>query len=358
MSEPNIVARTITELPPCALQFHPVDTSLIVIGTYKLEESTKTRHGTLDFYRYSDGQLSLVKSHATRDSSILDIKINVSNPWVITTAQSTGSIIVWQIDSESLDVVLKTQTQIVDDPEILVLSINFSVQDKSVLSATLSDGSIYVCRQEQDGSVKVLHNDLAMHEAEAWTSSFGTGDVLGSVLFSGGDDSVLMAHDLRAMDSGAIWKSRKIHDGGVTSILPYGALSTGGVKWTTGESPYQLLTGGYDDCLKSVELRMISDALSAYAPPRVVQQTNLGGGVWRLVPGPESTNGKLAVCCMYDGARIVDPKVAEMNSEEGFIVRSIKRGHESMVYGTDWSPDGKYVATCSFYDKAVQVWEA
>lgn len=55
----EVCARITTELPPCALQFHPVDKTLLVIGTYKLEEETRTRHGSLDFYRFSPESGSL-----------------------------------------------------------------------------------------------------------------------------------------------------------------------------------------------------------------------------------------------------------------------------------------------------------
>lgn len=60
MTDDNLVetarvsARVITDLPPCALQFHPVDTTLLLLGTYKLEETSKSRHGSLDFYRFLD----------------------------------------------------------------------------------------------------------------------------------------------------------------------------------------------------------------------------------------------------------------------------------------------------------------
>lgn len=365
MTDANIVARTITELPPCALQFHPVDTSLLVLGTYKLEEATKTRHGSIDFYRFdpakTDAPLKLVQSHPTPGSSILDIKISQADPWLFFTAQSTGSVIAWRIDPDTFAVTTRTESQIADNSEVLVLSINFQPQDGTVFSATLSDGSLSVCKVSDDGSIAVLKQALTAHGAEAWISAFGAGD-LGSTLFSGGDDSTLIAHDLRTLDtSGAVWQSRRLHSGGITSILPYGALSTAGVRaWTPTGSAHRLWTGGYDDCLKSIDLRMVGNELASYSPPRVRSEMNLGGGVWRLVPGgSDTTASRVVVCCMYDGGRIVEPfEEAQEVDEPAIVVKSIREGHTSMVYGADWSPDGRYVATCSFYDKAVQVWES
>lgn len=302
-------------------------------------------------------------SHLTPESSILDVKINAEDPWVITTAQSTGTVIVWRIDPDTLDVQSSTTTQIAEDPDELVLAVNFSPQDPQVFCATLTSGKIYVCRIQPSGDVVTEGFAGGVgwrigHLLEAWTSAFGSaGQELGSVLFTGGDDATLMAHDLRAMlstneeEPTNIWKARNIHDGGITSILPGGALSTTGNAWS-GSKPYHLWTGGYDDKLKSVDLRMVLGELSPHSLPRVADSMDLGGGVWRLIPGPEGTGNRVLACCMYAGARVLEPSDTLAKS-----VKTIVDGHESMVYGADWSADGRYAATCSFYDKAVQVWE-
>lgn len=202
------------------------------------------------------------------------------------------------------------------------------------------------------------------HSLEAWTSAFGS-DELGSVLFSGGDDATLMAHDLRVMlstsqdseyETSTIWKARKIHDGGITSILPGGSMSTTRNPWT-GIQAHHIWTGGYDDNLVCVDLRMLHGELSPYSMPKPVESMNLGGGVWRLIPGPKGTENKVVACCMYSGARVLQPNDLQLNEGLATSVKSIVEGHESMVYGADWSSDGKYISTCSFYDKAVQVWE-
>lgn len=294
----------------------------------------------------------------------MDVKINAQDPWVITTAQSTGCVIVWRVDPETLEIVSKKSSQITDDDEVLVLAINFSPQDPLLFSATLSSGDICVCRMQVSGDVIVEGRtggsfSQVGHTLEAWTSAFGSANhELGSVLFTGGDDATLMAHDLRVMlgtnedDTTTIWKARKIHDGGVTSILPNGTLSSTGNEWT-GAQRHQIWTGGYDDQLVAVDLRMVQSEHSPYSMPRAVESMNLGGGVWRLIPGPVGTENKVVACCMYGGARLLEPT--------GQLARSIKTivdGHESMVYGADWSADGQFVCTCSFYDKAVQIWRA
>lgn len=140
---------------------------------------------------------------------------------------------------------------------------------------------------------------------EAWISTFLYDS--DQVLFSGGDDSVLAAHDLRIAQldgSCTVWKTKRVHEAGIVSILSQRA--------TTQSSPYQLLTGGYDDNLKLVDLRTTPSMLFAAGstllpiPPRApFGEMNLGGGVWRLVPNPEDET-KILACCMYGGARILD----------------------------------------------------
>lgn len=82
---------------------------------------------------------------------------------------------------------------------------------------------------------------------------------------------------------------------------------------------------------------------------RPLVETELGGGVWRF-----KCNGELVLAaCMHRGFVIVriDGEVVEVVEEY--------LGHESLAYGADWyDDDGRsLVATCSFYDKAMHVWE-
>ena len=242
--------------------------------------------------------------------------------------------------TESLRLEKWTECQLFDE-DILVLSLSFSLDDSIMLSATLSSGQVALLKFTDSSLELIGVNDA--HSLEAWTSSFGYGQ-LGAVLFSGGDDAVLAAHDTRLMGMGAeqsmIWSSKRIHSAGVTSILPSSS------KWKS-RSPLELWTGGYDDHLKSIDLRLVDNTLQSYLLPKVKTEQDLGGGVWRLIPSPIGDDRVLA-CCMYGGARIVDT--------EGEVVRTFTKGHASMVYGGDWTADGKTVSTCSFYDNQLQVW--
>lgn len=121
-------------------------------------------------------------------------------------------------------------------------------------------------------------------------------------------------------------------------------------KWLS-TRPNELWTGSYDDNLRIFDLRNIDSdngpiLYQGLLPQEKVKQ-NLGGGVWRLIPEPNSD--RLLACCMYDGARIIEP------SADGFKVDAYFKGdHESMCYGGDWQ--GETMVTCLFYDGVVHQW--
>lgn len=70
--------------------------------------------------------------------------------------------------------------------------------------------------------------------------------------------------------------------------------------------------------------------------------------MWRL-----KWHGELVLAaCMHRGFVIV-----KIDGEEVEVVEEYVQ-HESLAYGADWyRGEGSWVATCSFYDKALHVWE-
>lgn len=243
--------------------------------------------------------------------------------------------------------VVQTQEYQLYDTDVLILSVAFSHTDPNLLSATLSTGEVSIVSLSNDKGMEVCGTTQAHSELEAWTSSFGSGS-LGNVIFSGGDDSALVAHDVRLFsddsNTSSIWR-RRLHEAGVTAILPSSE------KWMAND-PFCLWTGGYDDTLRSIDLRLTQDQpeLQSYLIPRNKADINLGGGVWRLLPSYNNDN-RVLVCCMYGGARIVNPTTDDFVN----VDRSLTAGHDSMVYGGDWITS-QDVVTCSFYDKQLQKW--
>lgn len=332
MKTASRIGKTITELPPCCLRIHPKDSSIVFMGTYMLEKESGLRHGTVDVYRIEKGELHKLNSYVTL--AVLDIKISPSDPNLLVLAHSTGNIIVWKYDDHKL--VQSSNLQLFDDL-LLVTSVFFSPNNSNELLATLTTGEAAL--------IDLTTADFTMldtaHSLECWTGAFGEAGPAQNVVFTGGDDGKLIAHDLRTQDK--IWETlHRHHDAGVVLVLCPGS-------WNS-ENPNTLWTGSYDDCLRVFDLRHLDDngpKLYSGLLPQEIHKQNLGGGVWRLIPGPQ---GKVLTCCMYDGARIIE------TSNEPQASLYFKGDHESMCYGGDWSPDGDFVVTCSFYDNVVQVW--
>lgn len=322
-----------TRLPPCCLRIHPVDPSLVAIGTYKLEEESGLRHGSLDTYRIDDSGLDKMATNVT-SLAVLDLKFSPFDPLVLVLGHADGSIAVWSFNQTPK---LIQKIQILDENS-LVTSVFFSPVDKNSLLVTSTSGEAYVV----DLNTEETEELSEAHSLECWTGAFGEAGPAQNVIFTGGDDSTLIAHDLRTREK--IWKARK-HDAGVVLIL------CPSQNWLSGR-PNDLWTGSYDDCLRTFDLRKLDGDDGPYLfqslLPQEIAKENLNGGVWRLIPAPDSD--KVLACCMYDGARIVEP-----DGKGGFdVTRYFKGSHESMCYGGDWQHD--YVVTCSFYDNVVQRW--
>lgn len=325
------LAVSTTELPPCCVRIHPTDNSLIVLGTYKLEKETGTRHGSLDLYLYTD-ELTLKKRCPT-SSAILDVKFSPFDQNTLISVHSTGNLIIWECSG---DLVQKHDLQLFDR-DTLITSVFFSPHKADEVLVTLTLGELAIV-DLQSQNIETLQG----HDLECWTGSFGEIGALQNVVFTGGDDSKLIAHDLRT--SLPVWSTGySHHEAGVVSIL------SPSTKWNN-SNPSQLWTGLYDDHLRVLDLRLIEGELLQGLVPKVHHKENLGGGVWRLIPSP--VDERVLSCCMYDGARIILPVDDKFSVDKYF-----KADHTSMCYGGDWASSGDFVATCSFYDNVVQVWK-
>lgn len=327
-------AVTKTELPPCCLRVHPADHTLVILGTYKLEKESGLRHGSLDVYRMENGQFQLLESQPTA-LAVLDLKFSPDGATLVL-AHSTGNVTVWKY-TESLEKVKDIQ---VLDTESLATSVFFAPANPNTLLVTSTSGE--ACMLDLTTQESTTFDGT--HTLECWTGAFGEAGPARDVVFTGGDDGRLLAHDLRS--NSQIWSTNhRHHDAGVVLVL------CPGEKWLAGR-PNDLWTGSYDDCLRVFDLRKLDGENGPYLYssllPQETQKENLNGGVWRLIPAPDSDD--VLACCMYDGARIIHPKDGDFE-----VARYFKGDHESMCYGGDWQAPGT-VVTCSFYDNVVQLW--
>lgn len=151
----------------------------------------------------------------------------------------------------------------------MALSVAWHPTNPHVIGTTLSDGMVVLCEATQgalwtsDCEVKVT--TVYQHSLEAWWlafTPFPNNDELS--IYSGGDDMLLQRSSSAgntALAFDPVWQDRRIHEAGVTYILP--------LSWDL------ILTGSYDD-----NIRLIS--APATGRRQVLAEANLGGGVWRL----------------------------------------------------------------------------
>lgn len=220
------------------------------------------------------------------------------------------------------------------------------------------------------------------HEYELWIVSFDAHRP--HVLYSGADDSLFRGWDTRAPLVGprsALFTDRS-HEAGVCSIQSH----------PTRE--HLIATGSYDEQLRVWDTRNMREPLLTHA---------LGGGVWRVRWKPpslrrraESHADQLLICAMHNGFAVVDVDVSGQGAGSGSdasVDWSLRaetsatyKAHASLAYGADWcvqpindirfaadsssasssasasstaassSSLSSLVATCSFYDKKLDVW--
>ncbi|SCW00519.1 LAFE_0C05974g1_1 [Lachancea fermentati] len=358
--------------PPCCLRIF--DDRYIILGTYDLDKPTGIRTGSVEVY---DNELQLLKTYKTY-GAILDLKLSPFDPTLMATAHSTGNITLWRIRPSpddaaiTLDEISNLQ---VFESDNLITSLHFSPLRPEIVVVTTTSGEVKavelayetevfssehisahyanVERQscEVQGQVvsycKSKGTDfLQEHSLESWTAEFGTLSPFENVLFSGGDDSTIIAHDLRTGNS--VWSNSRIHEAGLVAIK----CSTPTFR---SHMPTSIITGSYDDKIRSLELRMMGTSIypGINVPVLNSADCNLGGGVWRFVESPKNSSSPshndLLVCCMYNGSKILS-----VSGDQFKTTHFIKNGHDSMCYGGDWGRN--FIGTCSFYDKTVQLW--
>ncbi|SSD61689.1 related to Diphthamide biosynthesis protein RRT2 [Saccharomycodes ludwigii] len=351
-----------TEKPPCCLQIL-CNNKYILVGTYDLNKNTGFRNGSIDIYEYPG--LTLLHKIPTY-GAILDLKISShGDRSIMITAHSTGNLMVWKInyDISSFNVTemltLQANYQVFHS-DTLITSCHFSPLEPQLVLCTATNGKTKLLRidktpcesttrivqDEKITSINALSCDTleSQHSLECWIGEFGKISPLTNVVFTGGDDSKLIAHDLRMKNE--IWSNEgRIHQAGVVSIKA--SSETFRVS-----APTSLITGSYDDHIRGFDLRMLGkdQIYPGKMPVLNMFEKELHGGVWRLCESPKDMN-RLLVCCMYNGAKIVEVESDKKTFEE---MQYVKKGHDSMCYGGDWSSE--FIATCSFYDNSLQVW--
>lgn len=187
------------------------------------------------------------------------------------------------------------------------------------------------------------------------------------VAWSGGDDGTLKGWDLRTAGEGCRPTfTSTAHSAGVTCV-----------EWHP-RTPHVVATGSYDERVLLWDDRAVGRGPLADAAT--------GGGVWRLRWHPHPTRGGLlAAACMYNGAQLlrvpeglVGGAPPDAGAEGELELLAHHTAHASITYGVEWVGPGVLppggaplptagvtaaggdpfaLATCSFYDRTVHLWQ-
>ncbi|KAH8306508.1 hypothetical protein KR018_003561 [Drosophila ironensis] len=305
-------------------------------GTYQLlgqvvedaEKKRQVRKGRVYLYQY-DGA-SVERLQAIETDGILDMKwlpawSDESGP-ILVIGTAMGQVETFELQRETQSLVKRTCLQLIEDVEQqpLALSLDWKPGEAGgvELAVSDSDGGLNVLTYTPQGTLSRL-SAWHSHGFEAWTCAFDRWSP--QILYSGGDDMYLIAHDLRSAGEQRIWTNRS-HQGGVTSLLSH----------PTHE--HHLITGSYDEKLRLFDTRFMK---------RTLAELELEGGIWRLKPHPIHQDLLLAAC-MYKNFSVVQGPELQL--------LGVYEEHKCICYGADWAPgEDLTMGTCSFSDKMLCV---
>ncbi|XP_068159758.1 diphthine methyltransferase [Drosophila tropicalis] len=311
-----------------------------VCGTYQLvqaeevsdeDEATKRRKGRIYLYKFSAiADCELEKLQTLETAAILDMKwlptqCNTESGPLLATVNAIGQLEIYELNEEAEELQRRTCLNIEEsesETPPLALALDWQRQENGIqLIVSDSRGNLNLLSYIQTGDNLSKVRSWHAHEFEAWTCAFDRWTP--HRVFSGGDDGLLRAYDLRTEQ--LAW-TNKAHMAGVTCLLSHPRLE------------HNLITGSYDEQVRLFDTRQMKQSLA---------ELNVEGGVWRLKPHPERDD-LILTACMYKNFSLVGLK------ETNLTLLGTYEEHESICYGADWSPklsDGLFhMATCSFYD--------
>ncbi|KAG0567871.1 hypothetical protein KC19_7G168300 [Ceratodon purpureus] len=327
----------------------PAYYNLLAAASYTLIEGpTPTRVGGVYLFTLGDGDYNLQELQRIETSGVFDIKWRKPSADLVPClgqASADGSLRLYTLQDDDKPTLQETANLDIDSS--MCLSLDWSpIESEPQIAISHSNGTLTIVDVGQ--SEPQVCDSGAAHELETWITSYDSWNP--NVIYTGADDCQFCAWDTRQGLHTAVFRNKKTHSMGVCSIQ------------TNPQSEHSLITGSYDENLRLWDMRM-------GIRPVMKLETGLGGGVWRLKWHPLD-RGLILAACMHNGFVLV-----RVDGEAMEVVEKYE-GHESLAYGADWyqgawcnsepeKPEenaGKnsvrsLAATCSFYDKALHVWE-
>jgi len=295
-----------------SIEKRPENPTQFACATYQLDSGGAERHGDISLLEFQEKSLRVISVVET--GGVLDQWWRDERS--LFAACASGELRVLNVDKDSA--LSESCAACVSNDILLAVEGN-----SATLVTSDTAGCIYSLDPETldvNVTIKSAHGAQGWG-AEVWGLALDRHDM--NLMYSGGDDCLLKCHDLRSPDTVS---TSRYHTMGVCCISPDPI------------SPDRIISGSYDESVVEWDTRNFR------APLRTV---SVGGGVWRAKRNPE--NSHLLIAGMHSGFHVV--------ALTEFVVTQTYTGHTSLAYGADWLEQG-LVATCSFYDNLVNVWNS
>jgi diphthamide biosynthesis protein 7 len=384
------------DLTPSCLEFSPLHPSYFLVGTYDLQKGDgggtepssrpQKRNGSIVVYELLER--SIVHVHTeSRPSAILDLRFQTcpGKEDIVAVVSSTGTLEIFRfscLPPESPKLTLLGTVRLPGIGEdVLFLQFAWHPSIPDTVAISTSQGGVHILQVGPDYKTSVAMADpLILHSLEAWCvtmsptlSTPASSRSQTFTLFSGGDDSILqyatcvlrneLPHSSESLAVELPYPAVSVrgHDAGVTAILPLPCGSN------------IVVTGSYDDHIRVYSIQPLHETFGV-RKARLLGESNLGGGVWRLrlvshASGDHSDaagtwRATILASCMHAGARIVRVTGSDINHDGvEFDILGRFEEHKSMNYASDFQPsreghgNGELVCvSSSFYDKLLCLW--
>lgn len=327
-------------------------------GTYQLVQQEETqaegdtptatnrpRKGRVYLYGFDSNSGTLDRLQCVETAAILDMKWlpawHVDSAPLLATVNALGQLEIYELlhAKQRLEKLTSFTLETARDTTEPALALSLDWQrcnDANAVQLLVSDskGNIHHLQYTVQGELTQLSNWHA-HGFEAWTCAFDRWT--SQRVYSGGDDCLLYAYDVRSETADRMW-TNKAHGAGVTCLLSHP------------QHEHHLLTGSYDEQLRLFDTRFMK---------RTLAELNLNGGIWRIKPHHQRSD-LILVACMYKNFSVVDLAIGSAESKDAAALSLLGTydEHTSICYGADWAPtidklndvQTLHMATCSFYD--------
>ncbi|PHH70279.1 hypothetical protein CDD83_5482 [Cordyceps sp. RAO-2017] len=376
------------DLPPSCLQFYPSDATYLVVGTYNLRRDgpeevpsgkPQTRNGSLLAFRLDDDHIEKVQI-ISQPSALLDLRFHPrqgEHRGILAVVSSTGTLAIFKLDPYRSDRAplqhLATSRCEGLSIDILFLQCAWHPVLAHVIAVTTSTGLARLLHLDHEWKIRSSTELDVGNSLEAWsialypmTNAEDGGGHLATV-YCGGDDSFLRYAlcswdaDNASSEPNVVYPSVAVggqHDAGITAILPLPVYAMGGCRL--------VVTGSYDDRLRVFAINDY-DKLGGMKRLRLMCDSNLGGGVWRLdlvdvkLRGDASWQIRILASCMHAGVRLVVITSESDGLNWACKVEARFEQHKSMNYATHFvaMEDSRRLrcVSTSFYDKLLCLWD-